>query len=105
MKRTVKNRKRKSDFSVALALISRNFGFILFMGAMALLYIYNTQIAEKKVRNIQNLEKEIQELKWGYMNLKADVMYSSTYSQVSKSVKSIDLDTKGSAPRRILAKD
>ncbi len=103
MKRTIINKRRPSDFAIAFALISRNLLFILFLGGVALFYIYNTQRAEKKVRNIQLMDVEIKELKWNYMMLKSDVMYNTTYSQVGKSVKITNPDLKSYLPRRIIA--
>lgn len=105
MKRTINKKRRPSDFAIAFALISRNLLFILFVGGIALFYIYNTQRAEKKVRNIQKLDAEIKELKWNYMTLKSDVMYNTTYSQVGRSVKMVNPELKSDVPRRIIANE
>ena len=63
-----------------------NFSFLLFLGFLALVYIANAHYAEKNVREIQALQKEIKELKWHYTSIKSEVMYKSIQSQIDASV-------------------
>ncbi|TVR82175.1 MAG: hypothetical protein EA409_05400 [Saprospirales bacterium] len=61
-------------------------------------YVFSTHQAEKKVRAIQSVQKDMTELKWEYTSLKADWMYSSTRSQISERVAPMDLRWTGEAP-------
>jgi hypothetical protein len=84
---------RKKSFSeyVAFASMSadwvfKNLLFVGFLGFMALVYIANAHYAEKKVREIQALQKEVKTLRWEYMQLKSEVMYNYKYSEVANRV-------------------
>jgi len=66
--------------------VARNLPYILFLTILAILYIGNTHLAEKNIREINNLEKELQELRWEYMTTKSDLMYQSKQSEVAKMV-------------------
>ena len=48
--------------SMSAQLIFKNFPFVLFLGFLTILYIANAHYAEKKVRQIQSLQKEIKDV-------------------------------------------
>lgn len=62
------------------------------------IYIFSAHQAEKKVREIQNLQTELTELKWEYTDLSSDWMYSSTRSQISNMAAPLGLKWSGKAP-------
>jgi cell division protein FtsB len=105
MRKNKRISKRDNGLEFVLTLITKHIGFILFLVALLLMVTLNHQVAERKVRKIQKLEKEVQELKWSYMNLKSDVMYNSTYSQVSRSVKDFEIENRVAAPIRVKSLD
>jgi hypothetical protein len=77
-------------------LVFDNFKFLLFMGGLGLVYIANAHFAEKRVRRIQSLQKEIKELKWEYTSVKSETMYKSMQSQLDGNLKNgLDLDRNG----------
>ncbi len=45
-------------------MITDNLPFILFLAVVALVYIANNHLAEKKIIRINRLSREIKELKW-----------------------------------------
>ncbi len=82
--------------------IVQNMPFILFLSAMALLYIANSHLAEKKIRRINKLGREIKELKWEYINVKSELMFRSKMSEVRKSVEPLGLNQLNAPPQKIV---
>ncbi len=68
------------------------------------MYIANAHQAEKKVRKIQALKKEVKELNWQYREVKNDIMYGSTPSKVAEKVSAMDLKVSNVAPKKIKTK-
>src|SRR5215211_3471720 len=60
---------------------------ILFVMVLGLFYIGNTHHAEKTVRNINNIQAEVEDLRADYTTLKAELMFSSKQSEVARKVK------------------
>lgn len=85
-------------------LITQNLPFILFLAVIALVYIANSHLAEKKVRKINKLSKEIKELKWEYLSVKSELMFRSKLSEVSKAVEPLGLKELSTPPQRIEVK-
>jgi hypothetical protein len=93
------------DFSQGTTqLVFGNFSYILFLGFLGIIYIANAHFAEKKVRQIQKLQKEIKEHKWEYMSLKSNLMYKSMQSQIDTTLESSGLDLYDAGPKVILEK-
>lgn len=85
-------------------LVFGNFQFLLFLGGLGILYIANAHFAEKGVRRIQTLQKEIKELKWEYTSIKSETMYKSMQSQIDGRFKSNELELDEKGPKVILVK-
>ena len=68
------------DFSAETVL--KNLPFILFIGLIGMMYIMNAHYSEKKLWQIQKYEDEIEELKWEYDAIKANLMYQTKQSEV-----------------------
>jgi hypothetical protein len=71
--------------------IVKNFPFFLFLSLLAVVYIYNGHYADKTVRNINTLNKELDELNYEYKTLKSEVMFRSKQSELSKAVEPLGL--------------
>lgn len=83
---TSKSNGRLGSFQIG-GFILRNLGFMSFLGVLAALYIYNAHVAEYNVRRIQELKKEVQEMRWLYMSLQSENMYNSLRSEVADRVR------------------
>jgi cell shape-determining protein MreC len=81
--------------------IFKNFPFVLFLVFMLIAYIANAHNAEKKVRAIQEMQSEVRQLRWEYMSLKANLMYSTMQSEVEKSVAPLGLKPMKEKPNKI----
>ncbi|HMO40086.1 MAG TPA: FtsL-like putative cell division protein [Saprospiraceae bacterium] len=83
-------------------LILRNLPFILFLGFLGIVYIANAHYAERNVRKIQVLQRDIKELRWYYMSLESEIMYNSKRSEMIRKVKDDNLRPLNETPRRIV---
>src|ERR1700755_2726270 len=60
--------------------------FVLFLAFLGMIYIGNMHLAEKNIRDIDKITKQVKELSWDYKTAKADLAYKSTLSEVAKRV-------------------
>jgi len=67
-----------------MKLILRHTGFIVLLTALGVVYIFNTHSAEGKLRDIATLKKEVADSKSKYQEVKSDINYKSTESQLAK---------------------
>jgi len=81
-----------------------NFSFLMFIGFLCIVYIANAHFAEKGVRRIQSIQKEIKALKWEYTSIKSETMYKSMQSQIDASLEPVGLDLENKGPKVILVK-
>ncbi|MFQ3576330.1 MAG: FtsL-like putative cell division protein [Cytophagales bacterium] len=63
----------------------------IFLSVLALLYIANSHMADKTVRKIDKLKKEVEDLRADYITLKAGYMFDSKQSEVAKKVEHLGL--------------
>ena len=89
----VKIKDAKSDWKRFLNYqwIVKNFPFFLFLSFLAVIYIYNGHYADKTVRKINTVSKEIDELNYEFKTLKSEVMFRSKQSELSKAVEPFGL--------------
>lgn len=85
-------------------LVFGNFQFVLFLGFLGIVYIANAHFSEKNVRRIQQLQKEIKELKWEYTSIKSETMYKSMQSQIDESLEPVGLNLENQGPKVISVK-
>ncbi|MCI5080059.1 MAG: hypothetical protein MRY78_00120 [Saprospiraceae bacterium] len=81
--------------------VLKNLPFIAFLGFLAMIYIANARLAERNVRHIQILQRELKEMRWMYMALKSENMYNSMQSEVAENVKEIGLQENRRKPKII----
>lgn len=82
-------RKRLKLFSYGWIL--QNIPFFLFLSALAVVYIYNGHYADKTIRNINKVSRELKELQYEYKTLKSEVMFRSKQSEMAKAVEPLGL--------------
>lgn len=73
-------------------------GFVLFLSVLGIVYIYNAHKAEGKMRKIQELRKEVSDAKNQYQQIKSEIMYESTESQLEKELIKKDLKSNDDVP-------
>ncbi len=76
--------------------------FIAFVGLLAIIYIANRHYAERTVRQIDQLGREVKEMNWDYKSLSADLMKMTTQSEIAKRVDSMGLKERTAPPKKIV---
>ncbi|SEL33011.1 FtsL-like putative cell division protein [Parapedobacter koreensis] len=76
--------------------------FIAFVGLLAILYIANRHYAERTVREIDRLGKEVKEMNWDYKSLSADLMKLTTQTEIAKRTDSLGLKERTEPPKKIV---
>lgn len=71
--------------------IVKNIPFFLFLSVLAVVYIYNGHYADKTVRSINKVNRELKELQYEFKTLKSEVMYRSKQSELAKAVQPLGL--------------
>jgi hypothetical protein len=79
--------------------------FVLFLVMLGMIYIGNMHLAEKNIRDIDRLSKEVKELTWDYKTTKADLAFKSTLSEVAKRVDTLGIHESVEPPQRLQAKE
>ncbi|MBK1440998.1 hypothetical protein JHJ32_13445 [Parapedobacter sp. ISTM3] len=76
--------------------------FIAFVGLLAIIYIANRHYAERTVREIDRLGREVKEMNWDYKSLSADLMKLTTQTEIAKRADSIGLKERTEPPKKIV---
>ncbi len=65
---------------------TRALPFVFYVAFLCMMYIANRHLAEKNIRDIDKISKEVKELSWDYKVTKAELAYKSTLTEVAKRV-------------------
>jgi len=84
---------------------TRALPFFLFMSFLGMVYIANRHWAEKTIRDIDKVSKEVKELSWDYNSTKADLAFKSTLSEVSKRTDTLGVKESLQPPQKIIVKE
>lgn len=82
----IKESKRERRRWFSYRWIVKNVPYFLFLSVLAVIYIYNGHYADKTIRNINTVSRELKELQYEYKTLKSEVMFRSKQSELAKSV-------------------
>ena|SRR5690554_4842423 len=75
--------------------------FVLFLFALAVVYIANRHYTESMVRDIDRVATEVKVLSWEYKTLQADLMLKSTQSEIASKVEDLGLKVLVEPPVKI----
>jgi len=81
--------------------IFMNLPFVCYLAFLGIVYIYHVHSTEQNLRRIETLEKVVKDTESKYMNLKQEVMYGSTQSQMQDKVAGMELIYTGQLPKKI----
>ena len=88
--------------NMGASLILKNLPFVLFLGFLTVIYIANAHFAEKQIRQIQTLQKEVKELKRQYNSLKSENMLNSRLAEIEEEVEGLGLIKRTGRVKRIV---
>ncbi len=92
------NRFLRMDSSISEVIHVRFLPQILFLSLLCVIYIGNRHYAEKKIRSIDKLEEQVEDLRADYTTLKAEFMYESKQSEVAKRASELGLRESKESP-------
>lgn len=78
--------------------------FIFFLALMAICYIANGYYAEEKIRQLNNVNKDLKELRSEYITTKSDLMFISKQSEVAKAALELGIKESVVPPQKIIVK-
>ena len=73
--------------STSAELVLQNLPFVLFLGFLAIIYIANAHFAEKRVREVFELQKEVKDLRREYHSLRSDIAFNSRRTELARQLK------------------
>jgi len=76
--------------------------FLVFLCVLGMIYIANSHMAVKSIRDIDRLNKEVKELSWEYKSLKSDLMFRSKLTEVAKKVDTLGIKELIEPPKKIV---
>ena len=82
-------------------LVARNLPFAAFVALLGLVYISNRHLAERTVRTIDRLGRDVKELSWDYKSLSAELMKMSTQTEIAKRADTLGLKERKEPPIKI----
>ena len=88
--------------NIGASLVLKNLPFVLFLSFLTVIYIANAHFAEKQVRQIQTLQKEVKELKREYNSLKSEIMFKSRLAEIGEDVEGLGLRKTTGRVKRIV---
>lgn len=84
---------------------AENLPFLFFLALLAIVYIANSYYAEKKIRNIEKLQKEVKELRYEHIYTKSKLMSKSKQSEVAETLSEEGIKESRTPPGKIKAED
>jgi len=79
--------------------------FIMYIAFLGMIYIGNMHLAEKTIRDIDDITKEVKERGWDYKTAKADMAFKSTLTEVAKRADTLGVRQSVEPPQKITVKE
>ncbi|TDQ82861.1 FtsL-like putative cell division protein [Sphingobacterium yanglingense] len=86
---------------ISTYLVTKNLPFVAFLVLLTLIYISNRHLAERTVRQIDRLGKEVKELSWDYKSLSAELMKLTTQTEIAKRADTLGLKERTEPPIKL----
>ena len=84
--------------------IMRVIPFVFFLTGLAVLYIANSYVAERTIRNIDKTNKEIKEMLAEYISSKTELMVKSKQTEVAAALTPYGIKESTVAPKKIVVR-
>ncbi|MGF7037956.1 FtsL-like putative cell division protein [Mucilaginibacter lappiensis] len=79
--------------------------FVMYVALLGMIYIGNMHLAEKTIRDIDNITKEVKERGWDYKTAKAEMAFKSTLTEVAKRADTLGVRQSVEPPQKITVKE
>jgi hypothetical protein len=84
---------------------TRALPFVLFLFLLGMIYIANMNLAEKNIRDIEKITKELKELSSEYKATRAELAFKSTQSEVAGRAAALGLKAPVQPPQKLIAEE
>ena len=84
---------------------AKHLPFLLFLALLALMYIGNSFYAEKNVRKIEKLQKEVKELRYEHIYTKSQRVSKSRQSEIANTLSKEGIKESMVPPKKIIVED
>lgn len=91
-------KKQKISSQKVVQWLGDNARYLMFLFGLSLLTIMNSHLAEKKIRKITTLKKEVKELNWKYLTLKSQWMNDASLSNLEDDLDENAIGKEGAKP-------
>jgi len=112
MEKEVKNKKLKINLGSFRSILggsfltndvaSKNMRFLFFLAFLAIIYIGNSYHAEKNIRKVERMQKELRELRYKHISTKAKLMQGSRQSKVASILEYKGIKESTVPPKKII---
>ncbi len=85
-------------------LVLGNLSYLFFLTVIGIVYIANAHHAEKKVRQIQAMERDIKDIRSKSIGVKADLMVNSRLTEIEKDVAPHNIKMTNNPPLKVVEK-
>lgn len=82
--------------------VIKNANFIGLWVLFGLLYISNVHSAEKKIRKMNTVQQEIDDVRRAYINVKDKTLFSGTQYEIAKNIEGLDINEDVKIPKKII---
>jgi cell division protein FtsL len=82
--------------------IVRHVPFVLFLAALAVIYIGNGHYADNNIRNTAKAARELKQLQYQYKTLQAEVIFRSKESELARAVAPLGMQRSPDPPIALL---
>jgi hypothetical protein len=76
--------------------------FLLFLTGLGLLYIFNSNYANRTIISMSKTKKQIEEQRFEYINTKSKLMQTSRQTEIAKRLQNSGLKESTTPPRKIV---
>lgn len=81
--------------------LSRNLGYILFVAGLMIVYIWNAHSAERNIREMNKLNRDLKELHYKHVTTQAELDNRSLESRVIDMVEPMGLKVSNALPKKL----
>lgn len=101
MSETKKETFKSIKTSYGIMSMYKNLNYILFLGLLACIYLFNAFQIQKKLSRINTLESEVREAQWKYLDAKSELMQAGSIKNVETNLKDDELNFSGELPVKL----
>jgi len=84
---------------------AKHLPFLFFLAFLAVVYIANSYYAEKNIRRIERLQREVKELRYEQVNTKSKLMQTTRQSKVADNLKNKGIRESTVPPNKIFIEE